>query len=153
MSETDSDKIIIIIKITITRKNSSRMRIARLSTYVLHNEEVWTYQEGGWSRTESLYKWKRGEWGCGEGPCMVSSNASWILVTYDRFPLNKITDTTENISFPQLRWQAITIIDVTITGYMTKLSTYYKKWQTIYVIEMGKWPSLQNKWKGWFSKA
>ena len=42
--------------------------------------------------------------GQGEGPCMVSSNVSCVLRT---LPLNRMTDTTENITFPQFLWQAV----------------------------------------------
>ena len=35
---------------------------------------------------------------------MVSSNVSWVIGT---LPLNRMTDTTENITFPQLFGQAV----------------------------------------------
>ena len=35
---------------------------------------------------------------------MVSSNVSCVLRT---LPLDRMTDTTENITFPQLLWQAV----------------------------------------------
>ena len=44
-------------------------------------------------------------WGAG---LTVMSSASWVMVTRGPTPpLNRVTDTTENITFPQLRWQAI----------------------------------------------
>ena len=50
------------------------------------------------------------------GRCMVKSNASWVLVT--REPLvhriiDCCTDTTENITFLQLRWRAVIISEAT----------------------------------------
>ena len=36
------------------------------------------------------------------GPCMVNSNASWVMI-----PPCGQTNTTENITFPQLCWQVI----------------------------------------------
>ena len=41
------------------------------------------------------------------GPCMVRSNASWVMVAWDRLPLSRMTDMSENITFPQLRWRAV----------------------------------------------
>ena len=35
---------------------------------------------------------------------MVRTNASWVMVTWDPL-LREQTDTTENITFPQLRWR------------------------------------------------
>ena len=33
----------------------------------------------------------------GSSPCIVNSNASWVMATRD--PLNRITETTENITY------------------------------------------------------
>ena len=30
-----------------------------------------------------------------------------VMVTWDQSPLNRMTDTTENITFPQLRWRVV----------------------------------------------
>ena len=62
---------------------------------------------GGWARA----------WG---GLCTVRSKASWTMVTwYNIPPMNRRTDTTENITFPQIRWQAVkyfTLIKGTIVA-------------------------------------
>ena len=41
------------------------------------------------------------------GPCMARSNAPWIMVTWESPQLNRMTDTAENITLPQLRWRAV----------------------------------------------
>ena len=46
----------------------------------------------------------------GIGPCSVRSNASWIMVTKDPSSVNRQTDTTENVTFLQLRWWAVNIV-------------------------------------------
>ena len=38
--------------------------------------------------------------------CTVRSNASWVMVTWGP-TLNRMTETTENITFLQLRWRAV----------------------------------------------
>ena len=50
------------------------------------------------------------EWGLG-GPCLVRFNASWVMVTWDPLTplLNRMTNTTENITFLQLRWPEVII--------------------------------------------
>ena len=64
--------------------------------------------------------WVPVQWGfiSGEGgPCTVRSNASW-----DAPPPSVhrwMTDTTENITFPQLRWQALITLSIT---YFKKVS-------------------------------
>ena len=46
-----------------------------------------------------------------EGPCTVRFNAFWVMVTWEPpSPVNRQTDTTENIAFPQLR--NTTIMDI-----------------------------------------
>ena len=55
---------------------------------------------GGWV----LYKW---DGTCMGGTCTMRPTASWVLVTWD--PLNRKTDTCENITFPQLHWRAVKI--------------------------------------------
>ena len=53
----------------------------------------------------------------GVGPGLrVSSNASWIMVTWDP-PPNIMTDMTENITFPQLRWRAVNIQSMLLKNY------------------------------------
>ena len=41
-------------------------------------------------------------------PCTVRSNASWVMVAWGHFPVDRQTDTNKNITFPQLRWWAVT---------------------------------------------
>ena len=41
-----------------------------------------------------------GEHAQGVGPSMVKSNVSWVMVTRDFPPVNRRTDTTDNITFP-----------------------------------------------------
>ena len=55
---------------------------------------------GGWV----LYKW---DGTCMGGTCTMRPTASWVLVTWD--PLNRKTDTCENITFPRLHWRAVKI--------------------------------------------
>ena len=35
-----------------------------------------------------------------------------VMVTWDQSPLNRMTDTTENITFPQLRWRVVNTTEV-----------------------------------------
>ena len=44
-----------------------------------------------------------------EGPFAVRSNASWVMVTWGLpdLLLNRQTDTTASITFPQLHWRAV----------------------------------------------
>ena len=47
------------------------------------------------------------------GPCTVRSHASWILVTWGGTLLDRQTDTTENITFLQLRsWPVIKVVGI-----------------------------------------
>ena len=58
-----------------------------------------------------------GHWGQSwEGPSTVKSNASWVLVTWDQSPphTHRMTDTTETITFQQLRWRTLKTIDLFI---------------------------------------
>ena len=79
-------------------------------------EQVWTCFQGGWA--EGGCKVRSHVWGWGPcrvrshiwrggGPCRARSNASWVMVTYGPLPLNRITNTTENITFPQPCWQTV----------------------------------------------
>ena len=46
------------------------------------------------------------------GPCVMRSNVSWVMVTWDPFPtVDSQTDTIENIIFPQLRRRAVKICE------------------------------------------
>ena len=48
-------------------------------------------------------------WGgrvCGGGGRYLCSNTSWVMVTWGH-TLNRMTDTCENITFPQLRLRAV----------------------------------------------
>ena len=44
--------------------------------------------------------------GWDEDPCLVRSNASWVMVTWGLHPRGQ-TERTENITSMQLRWQAV----------------------------------------------
>ena len=125
-----SCKFFILIPVLIltteqTRKHSSRMRTTRLPTIhasvlppdvstgvASSSEQIWKDLQwwpsdvtiGGRARARGSHVWCL--WGgAGSGPCTVRSNASWGP------PMDKLTDwwtdTHENITFPQLRWQAV----------------------------------------------
>ena len=50
----------------------------------------------------------RGSQGWAREACAVSSNASWVMVTWSLTPPTpRQTDMTESITFPQLRWRAV----------------------------------------------
>ena len=61
--------------------------------------------------------------------CLVSGgrvgpNASWVMVTWGpQPPLNRMRDTCENITFPQLRWRAVKI-DLLIEILMKETVTF-----------------------------
>ena len=42
-------------------------------------------------------------------PCTLRFNPSWVMVTWGPPPLNRMTDTCENITFPKLHWWVIKI--------------------------------------------
>ena len=48
----------------------------------------------------------------GVGPCIVKSTTSWVMVTGDSLcgQTDWPTNMYENITFPQLRWQAVMMI-------------------------------------------
>ena len=48
---------------------------------------------------------------------MVRSNVSWVMVTC--YPPVDKTDTTENITFPQLRWPPVIIDDAAQDNVIT----------------------------------
>ena len=47
--------------------------------------------------------------GLAGGGVTVRSNASWVMVTWYHLPRGQ-TDTIEIITFPQLRWRAVTTV-------------------------------------------
>ena len=49
------------------------------------------------------------------GACMMRSNASWVMVTWDP-PLDRQTDTTKNITFLQLRWREVIMCRTVLFG-------------------------------------
>ena len=114
------------------RKHSSRMHTTHLPTIhasVATRGQYW-WQEGPCTVRSSEQVWtdlqwwppdvtSRGPWSgqvpmsgrrAGPGPgqsCTVRSHAPWIMVTWGPPPpLSGLTDTTENITFPQHLWQA-----------------------------------------------
>ena len=86
--------------------------------YMLHNEQVWTCPGGqGWRLVRaSLYSEVPclGGWGQ-KVTCVVRSNTSWVMVTWEPSPCAQNdwqTDTIENITFPQLRWWVVTRVTI-----------------------------------------
>ena len=73
-------------------------------------EQVWTSLQY-WSPDVTSRGFLYSEVPCGH--CMVRSNASRVIVTWDplwrEWQTDRQTDTTENITFPQLRWRAVKI--------------------------------------------
>ena len=50
--------------------------------------------------------------GRGRGSCTMRSDASWMMVIWDPSPVNRQTDMTENIIFPQASLAGFNIIEV-----------------------------------------
>ena len=62
----------------------------------------------GWARVEGV------SWGPGVGGlCAVSSNASWVIVTCEP-PVDRQTHMSENITFPQICWRVVNILNVSL---------------------------------------
>ena len=118
----------------VTRKHSSRMSTSRLhGPYLLLQLPLdvsygWGPQVNKFQQVSRLdhqmsvagdqgvlmsHVWMRGGVvtgpRLGQGLCTVRSNASCVMVTWEPRlpPVNRQTDKTENITFPQLRWRAV----------------------------------------------
>ena len=61
--------------------------------------------------------------------CTVKSNASWVMVTWEPHPCGWTdwqTRTTENITFPQLRWWAVMSRNIIIVIFLcSRYSRFY----------------------------
>ena len=62
------------------------------------------------------------------GTCTVRSNASWVMVTWDSpLPMHRQTHTSENITFPQVRWRAvIKVVDCQTPLFMKLCKSDYQ---------------------------
>ena len=83
------------------------------------SEQIWTWAEG-WSQWSPFMVWHLCGWGA-RGPCMIryphgKGQSSWARVRPGKVPTwsmtdslwaDRITDTTENIIFQQLRWWTV----------------------------------------------
>ena len=92
----------------VTRKHSSRMCTAYMcfsDHQMSSSERVWTGLQW-WPPdvTNRIIPCSMSE----GRPCTVRSSVRWVMVTWDP-PPNRITDTCENIIFPQLRWRMVNI--------------------------------------------
>ena len=66
-----------------------------------------------------------GEGAMTRGPCTVMSKTSWVMITGG--PPNRITDTCENITFPQLRWQPLITFCTMRRQHFTTFPQKYKQ--------------------------